>query len=86
MKRSSTLLAISYFLLQVFGQTPFYTVENSQWSLWPEIPFDMVRFLNVRGFGMGGEGAKFEVWGEKWRGKRERRPRGDSGRKYKASE
>nr|XP_035934534.1 regulator of G-protein signaling protein-like [Halichoerus grypus] len=30
------------FLLQVFGQTPFYTVENSQWSLWPEIPYDLM--------------------------------------------
>ncbi|KAM5202878.1 regulator of G-protein signaling protein-like isoform 3-T6 [Hipposideros larvatus] len=27
---------------QVFGQTPFYTVENAQWSLWPEIPHDMI--------------------------------------------
>lgn len=30
------------FVFQVFGQTPFYTVENAQWSLWPEIPHDMV--------------------------------------------
>eukprot|EP00071_Canis_lupus_P021317 XP_013970594.1 regulator of G-protein signaling protein-like isoform X3 [Canis lupus familiaris] len=27
---------------KVFGQTPFYTVENSQWSLWPEIPYDLI--------------------------------------------
>lgn len=76
MKRSSTPLAFPSFLLQVFGQTPFYAVENSQWSLWPEIPYDVVRFLNGRGFGLGGEGTKFEVWHERWRGKRERRPRG----------
>lgn len=30
------------FLLQVFGQTPFYTVENAEWDLWPEIPHDLV--------------------------------------------
>ncbi|XP_040595095.1 regulator of G-protein signaling protein-like [Mesocricetus auratus] len=26
----------------VFGQTPFYNVENSQWSLWPDIPYDLI--------------------------------------------
>ncbi|XP_023986411.1 LOW QUALITY PROTEIN: regulator of G-protein signaling protein-like [Physeter macrocephalus] len=30
------------FLLHVFCQTPFYTLENSQWSLWPEIPHDLI--------------------------------------------
>jgi len=43
---------------QVFGQTPFYNVELSQWSLWPEIPYDLVRFLNGKGLraeeGVGG--------------------------------
>uniref|UniRef100_A0A2K6F9Y8 Regulator of G protein signaling like 1 n=1 Tax=Propithecus coquereli TaxID=379532 RepID=A0A2K6F9Y8_PROCO len=32
----------TFLSLPVFGQTPFYTVENSQWSLWPEIPYDLV--------------------------------------------
>ncbi|KAL2771199.1 regulator of G-protein signaling protein-like isoform 1 [Daubentonia madagascariensis] len=32
----------TFLSLPVFGQTPFYTVENSQWSLWPEIPHDLV--------------------------------------------
>ncbi|XP_040490435.1 regulator of G-protein signaling protein-like, partial [Ursus maritimus] len=31
----------TFLSLPVFGQTPFYTVENSQWSLWPEIPYDL---------------------------------------------
>ncbi|XP_044904481.1 regulator of G-protein signaling protein-like isoform X2 [Felis catus] len=38
----STHFFLSRFLLQVFGQTPFYAVENSQWSLWPEIPYDVI--------------------------------------------
>ncbi|XP_058165301.1 regulator of G-protein signaling protein-like [Dasypus novemcinctus] len=32
----------TFLSLPVFGQVPFYTVENSQWSLWPEIPFDLI--------------------------------------------
>nr|XP_045732353.1 regulator of G-protein signaling protein-like [Mirounga angustirostris] len=32
----------TFLSLPVFGQTPFYTVENSQWSLWPEIPYDLM--------------------------------------------
>uniref|UniRef100_A0A667IZ45 Regulator of G protein signaling like 1 n=1 Tax=Lynx canadensis TaxID=61383 RepID=A0A667IZ45_LYNCA len=32
----------TFLSLPVFGQTPFYAVENSQWSLWPEIPYDMI--------------------------------------------
>nr|XP_025856838.1 regulator of G-protein signaling protein-like [Vulpes vulpes] len=32
----------TFLSLPVFGQTPFYTVENSQWSLWPEIPYDLI--------------------------------------------
>ncbi|XP_012658032.1 regulator of G-protein signaling protein-like [Otolemur garnettii] len=32
----------TFLSLPVFGQTPMYTVENSQWSLWPEIPSDTV--------------------------------------------
>uniref|UniRef100_A0A8C0HVN0 Regulator of G protein signaling like 1 n=1 Tax=Balaenoptera musculus TaxID=9771 RepID=A0A8C0HVN0_BALMU len=32
----------TFLSLPVFGQTPFYTFENSQWSLWPEIPHDLV--------------------------------------------
>ncbi|KAF6293649.1 regulator of G protein signaling like 1 [Rhinolophus ferrumequinum] len=32
----------TFLSLPVFGQTPFYTVENAQWSLWPEIPHDMI--------------------------------------------
>ncbi|XP_057584608.1 regulator of G-protein signaling protein-like [Hippopotamus amphibius kiboko] len=32
----------TFLSLPVFGQTPFYTVENSQWSLWPEIPHDLI--------------------------------------------
>ncbi|XP_054977201.1 regulator of G-protein signaling protein-like [Sorex araneus] len=28
----------TFLSLPVFGQTPFYNVELSQWSLWPEIP------------------------------------------------
>ncbi|KAH0503536.1 Regulator of G-protein signaling protein-like [Microtus ochrogaster] len=32
----------TFLSLPVFGQTPFYNVENSQWSLWPEIPYDLV--------------------------------------------
>ncbi|KAM8812085.1 regulator of G-protein signaling protein-like [Rhynchonycteris naso] len=32
----------TFLSLPVFGQTPFYTVENAQWSLWPEIPHDLV--------------------------------------------
>ncbi|KAM4812169.1 LOW QUALITY PROTEIN: regulator of G-protein signaling protein-like [Urocitellus parryii] len=27
---------------KVFGQTPFYLVEKSQWNLWPEIPRDLI--------------------------------------------
>ncbi|XP_062067390.1 regulator of G-protein signaling protein-like [Lepus europaeus] len=32
----------TFLSLPVFGQTPFYTVENSQWSLWPDIPYDLI--------------------------------------------
>ncbi|XP_004643513.1 regulator of G-protein signaling protein-like [Octodon degus] len=32
----------TFLSLPVFGQTPSYTVENSQWSLWPEIPYDLI--------------------------------------------
>ncbi|XP_066113120.1 regulator of G-protein signaling protein-like [Saccopteryx bilineata] len=32
----------TFLSLPIFGQTPFYTVENAQWSLWPEIPHDLV--------------------------------------------
>uniref|UniRef100_A0A8C0WCF0 RGS domain-containing protein n=1 Tax=Castor canadensis TaxID=51338 RepID=A0A8C0WCF0_CASCN len=32
----------TFLSLPVFGQTPFYTVENSQWTLWPEIPYDLI--------------------------------------------
>ncbi|XP_075853112.1 regulator of G-protein signaling protein-like [Microcebus murinus] len=32
----------TFLSLPVFGQTPFYTVENSQWSLWPELPYNLV--------------------------------------------
>ncbi|XP_058556485.1 regulator of G-protein signaling protein-like isoform X3 [Neofelis nebulosa] len=32
----------TFLSLPVFGQTPFYAVENSQWSLWPEIPYDVI--------------------------------------------
>uniref|UniRef100_A0A4X1U1P9 Regulator of G protein signaling like 1 n=1 Tax=Sus scrofa TaxID=9823 RepID=A0A4X1U1P9_PIG len=32
----------TFLSLPVFGQTPFYTVENSQWSLWPELPHDLI--------------------------------------------
>ncbi|XP_015425376.1 PREDICTED: regulator of G-protein signaling protein-like [Myotis davidii] len=32
----------TFLSLPVFGQTPFYTVENAQWSLWPEIPHDLI--------------------------------------------
>uniref|UniRef100_A0A8D2CYC4 Regulator of G protein signaling like 1 n=1 Tax=Sciurus vulgaris TaxID=55149 RepID=A0A8D2CYC4_SCIVU len=32
----------TFLSLPVFGQTPLYTVEKSQWSLWPEIPHDLV--------------------------------------------
>ncbi|XP_053461705.1 regulator of G-protein signaling protein-like [Nycticebus coucang] len=32
----------TFLSLPVFGQTPIYMVENSQWSLWPEIPYDTV--------------------------------------------
>ncbi|XP_072802090.1 regulator of G-protein signaling protein-like isoform X4 [Vicugna pacos] len=32
----------TFLSLPVFGQTPFYTVENSQWTLWPEIPHDLI--------------------------------------------
>ncbi|XP_054443492.1 regulator of G-protein signaling protein-like [Pteronotus mesoamericanus] len=32
----------TFLSLPVFGQTPFYTVENAEWSLWPEIPHDLV--------------------------------------------
>ena len=42
-----------HFSLQVFGQTPFYNVEKSQWSLWPEIPYDLVRFSNGKGLRAG---------------------------------
>ncbi|XP_033617855.1 regulator of G-protein signaling protein-like [Fukomys damarensis] len=32
----------TFLSLPVFGQTPSYTVENSQWSLWPEIPYHLI--------------------------------------------
>ncbi|XP_053772073.1 regulator of G-protein signaling protein-like isoform X2 [Desmodus rotundus] len=32
----------TFLSLPVFGQTPFYTVENAEWSLWPEIPHDLI--------------------------------------------
>nr|XP_060499763.1 regulator of G-protein signaling protein-like isoform X3 [Panthera onca] len=32
----------TFLSLPVFGQTPFYAVENSQWNLWPEIPYDVI--------------------------------------------
>ncbi|PNJ53662.1 RGSL1 isoform 9, partial [Pongo abelii] len=32
----------TFLSLPVFGQTPFYTVENSQWSLWPEMPCNLI--------------------------------------------
>ncbi|KAM6166234.1 regulator of G-protein signaling protein-like [Erethizon dorsatum] len=32
----------TFLSLPVFGQTPSYTVENSQWSLWPEIPYNLI--------------------------------------------
>ncbi|XP_045439113.1 regulator of G-protein signaling protein-like [Pipistrellus kuhlii] len=32
----------TFLSLPVFGQTPFYTVENAQWSLCPEIPHDFI--------------------------------------------
>ncbi|KAM7053660.1 regulator of G-protein signaling protein-like [Molossus nigricans] len=32
----------TFLSLPVFGQAPFYTVENAQWSLWPEIPYDLI--------------------------------------------
>nr|XP_048277478.1 regulator of G-protein signaling protein-like isoform X1 [Myodes glareolus] len=32
----------TFLSLPVFGQTPFYNVENAQWSLWPEIPYDLI--------------------------------------------
>uniref|UniRef100_A0A8C2VIN9 Regulator of G protein signaling like 1 n=1 Tax=Chinchilla lanigera TaxID=34839 RepID=A0A8C2VIN9_CHILA len=32
----------TFLSLPVFGQTPCYTVENSQWSLWPEIPYNLI--------------------------------------------
>nr|XP_039315807.1 regulator of G-protein signaling protein-like [Saimiri boliviensis boliviensis] len=32
----------TFLSLPVFGQIPFYTVENSQWSLWPEIPCNLI--------------------------------------------
>ncbi|XP_042636453.1 regulator of G-protein signaling protein-like [Orycteropus afer afer] len=32
----------TFLSLPVFGQMPFYTVENAQWSLWPEIPYDLI--------------------------------------------
>ncbi|XP_063469881.1 regulator of G-protein signaling protein-like isoform X10 [Symphalangus syndactylus] len=37
----------TFLSLPVFGQTPFYTVENSQWSLWPEIPcnLELISFI-----------------------------------------
>lgn len=55
-------LSQSYFPSQVFGQTPFYNVENSQWSLWPEIPYNLVRFLNGTRFRAEGGGV-FEEFG-----------------------
>ncbi|KAM9106762.1 LOW QUALITY PROTEIN: regulator of G-protein signaling protein-like [Megaptera novaeangliae] len=35
----------TFLSLLVFGQTPFYTLENS-WSLWPEIPHDLIAKYN----------------------------------------
>ncbi|KAF6075712.1 regulator of G protein signaling like 1 [Phyllostomus discolor] len=32
----------TFLSLPVFGQTPFYTVENAEWGLWPEIPHDLI--------------------------------------------
>ncbi|KAM5295324.1 regulator of G-protein signaling protein-like [Glossophaga mutica] len=32
----------TFLSLPVFGQTPFYTVENAEWSLWPEISHDLI--------------------------------------------
>uniref|UniRef100_A0A8C5LBR1 Regulator of G-protein signaling like 1 n=1 Tax=Jaculus jaculus TaxID=51337 RepID=A0A8C5LBR1_JACJA len=32
----------TFLSLPVFGQTPFYDVESAQWSLWPEIPCDLI--------------------------------------------
>ncbi|XP_006529640.1 regulator of G-protein signaling protein-like isoform X3 [Mus musculus] len=32
----------TFLSLPVFGQTPFYNVEKSQWSLWPEVPYDLI--------------------------------------------
>ncbi|XP_069890215.1 regulator of G-protein signaling protein-like [Dipodomys merriami] len=32
----------TFLSLPVFGQTPFYTVESSQWSLWPEMPYNLI--------------------------------------------
>ncbi|CAH6789301.1 Rgsl1 [Phodopus roborovskii] len=32
----------TFLSLPVFGQTPFYNVETSQWNLWPEIPYDLI--------------------------------------------
>ncbi|XP_030743636.1 regulator of G-protein signaling protein-like [Echinops telfairi] len=32
----------TFLSLPVFGQMPFYTVENSQWRLCPEIPDDLI--------------------------------------------
>ncbi|XP_058394059.1 regulator of G-protein signaling protein-like isoform X2 [Diceros bicornis minor] len=32
----------TFLSLPVFGQTPFYTVDNSEWSLWPEMPYDLI--------------------------------------------
>ncbi|XP_075397561.1 regulator of G-protein signaling protein-like [Tenrec ecaudatus] len=32
----------TFLSLPVFGQMPFYTVENSQWRLWPEVPDDLI--------------------------------------------
>uniref|UniRef100_H0VER0 Regulator of G protein signaling like 1 n=1 Tax=Cavia porcellus TaxID=10141 RepID=H0VER0_CAVPO len=32
----------TFLSLPVFGQTPSYTVENSQWTLWPELPYNLI--------------------------------------------
>ncbi|XP_049633537.1 regulator of G-protein signaling protein-like [Suncus etruscus] len=32
----------TFLSLPVFGQMPFYTVELAQWSLWPEIPPNLI--------------------------------------------
>ncbi|XP_055090326.1 regulator of G-protein signaling protein-like isoform X6 [Symphalangus syndactylus] len=48
----------TFLSLPVFGQTPFYTVENSQWSLWPEIPCN----LELISFIKSPEGAKMMRW------------------------